>query len=172
MEVGLSPGDCVRWGPSPPPSPKRWAGRQIFGPSLLWPNGCIDKDATWYRGRPQPARHYVRWGPSSPPLKGHSPQFSVYVRCGQTAGWTKMPLNMEVGLGPGDFVFDGDPAISRQRAHPPHPSFGPCLLWPNGLMDEDATCYGSRLLPTPHCIKRCPISLRKGHISPPPLFGP
>ena len=24
-----------------------------------------------------------------------------------------MPLGMEVGLGPGDFVFDGDPAISR-----------------------------------------------------------
>jgi len=23
------------------------------------------------------------------------------------AGWTKMPLSMEVGLGPGDFVLDG-----------------------------------------------------------------
>jgi len=26
------------------------------------------------------------------------------------AGWTKMPLGMEVGLSPGDFVFDADPA--------------------------------------------------------------
>ena len=25
------------------------------------------------------------------------------------AGWIKMPLGMEVSLGPGDFVFDGDP---------------------------------------------------------------
>jgi len=30
-----------------------------------------------------------------------------------------MPLGMEVDLSPGDFVFDGDPAI---------PLFGPCLL--------------------------------------------
>jgi len=26
--------------------------------------------------------------PAPPPLKGHSPPFSVNVRCGQTAGWT------------------------------------------------------------------------------------
>jgi len=26
------------------------------------------------------------------------------------AAWIKMPLGMEVGLGPGDFVLDGDPA--------------------------------------------------------------
>jgi len=33
--------------------------------------------------------------PALPPLKGHSsPQFSANVRCGQTAGWTKMPLGM------------------------------------------------------------------------------
>ena len=30
-----------------------------------------------------------------------------------------MPLGMEVGLGPVDFVFDGDPDTSRKRAHPP-----------------------------------------------------
>jgi len=42
--------------------------------------------------------------PPPPPLKGTAPQFSANVRCGQTAGWTKMPLGMEVGLGPGDCV--------------------------------------------------------------------
>ena len=42
--------------------------------------------------------------------KGHSPQFSAHVRCGQTAEWIKMPLGMEVGLGPSDFVLDGDSA--------------------------------------------------------------
>jgi len=46
-----------------------------------------------------------------PPKKGGAhPQFSAHVRCGQTAGWIKMPLGMEVGLGPGDFVLDEDPA--------------------------------------------------------------
>jgi len=64
----------------------------IFGPCLLWLNGCMHQNTTWYGGRPQPRRHCVRWGPSFPPPKGHSPQFSSNVRCSQTAGWTKMPL--------------------------------------------------------------------------------
>jgi len=31
------------------------------------------------------------------------------------AAWIKMPLGMEVGLGPGDFVLDGDPASPPQK---------------------------------------------------------
>ena len=80
-----------------------------------------------------------------------------------------MPLGMEVGLSPDDFVLDGDPAISRKKAHLPHPIvliFGPCLLWPNGWMDEDANWYGSRPGPRPLCIRRVPIYPRKGHSSP------
>jgi len=30
---------------------------------LLWPNGWMDQDATWKRGRPQPRPHCVRWDP-------------------------------------------------------------------------------------------------------------
>jgi len=52
------------------------------------------------------------------------------------------------------------------------PVFDSCLLWPNGWMDEDATWYGSRPRPRPHCIRRGCSSSRKGHSSPPPLFGP
>jgi len=37
-----------------------------------------------------------------------------------------MPLGMEVGLGPGDFMLDGT------HPHPQSPIFGPCLLRPNG----------------------------------------
>ena len=37
-------------------------------------------------------------------------QFSAHFYCRQTAGCIKMPLGMEVGLSPGDFVLDGDPA--------------------------------------------------------------
>jgi len=54
-----------------------------------------------------------------------------------------MPLGMEVGLSPGDFVLDRDPALSKE-AEPP--IFGPCLLRPNGLMDQDATWYGDIVL--------------------------
>jgi len=40
-----------------------------------------------------------------------------------------MPLIMEAVLGPGDIVWDGDPAPPKRGTHP---IFGPCLLWPNG----------------------------------------
>jgi len=33
---------------------------------VLWPNGWMDQDATWYGGRPRPRPHCVRWGLSSP----------------------------------------------------------------------------------------------------------
>jgi len=66
MEVGLSPGDFVLDG-DPAPSAKR-GGAPTFSLRLLWPNGCMDQDATWYGGRPRPTRHCVRWGPSSPLL--------------------------------------------------------------------------------------------------------
>ena len=78
-----------------------------------------------------------------------------------------MALGMKVGLGPGDFVFDGDPATPEQRAHPPHPAFGTCLLRPNGCMDEDATWYGSRPRPRPHCVRRDHSYAGKGQSSPP-----
>ena len=39
----------------------------------LWPNGCTDQDETWHAGRSRPWPHCVRWGPSSPPVKEHSP---------------------------------------------------------------------------------------------------
>ena len=76
--------------------------------------------------------------PAPPPLKGHSPQFSANVRCSQTAGWTKMPLSMVVGLDSGDVVLDGVAATPPLKGAQP-PVFGPCLLWPNGRIDEDAT---------------------------------
>jgi len=50
-----------------PSSPPKGEQPPLFGPCLLWPNGWIDHYATWYGGRPQPRRHCVRWGPSSPP---------------------------------------------------------------------------------------------------------
>jgi len=79
--------------------PQKGAQPPIFCPCLLRPNGCMHQDTTWYRGRPHPRRH-CQIGTQLPLPQGNSPQFSAHVRCGQTAGWTKMPLGMVVGLGP------------------------------------------------------------------------
>ena len=79
-----------------------------------------------------------------PPLKGHCPQFSANVRCGQTAEW--IPLGMEVDLGPGHIVLDGDPAPPK-GVQPP--ILGPYLLWPHGWMDQDATWDEGRPWPRP-----------------------
>ena len=132
-QVGLVRGHIVIDG-DPPPSPK---GRSppMFGPFVLWPNGCMDQDATWYRGRPQPRRLCVRWGPSPLPKQGWSPKFSAHIYCGQTVAWIKkMPLGTEVGFGLRDIVLDGDPAFPPLKGHSP-PIFGQCPLWLNGWMD-------------------------------------
>ena len=131
----------------------------IYDVGVLWPNGWMDQDETWHVGRPQPWPHRVRCGPSSPSPKGHSPlQFSVHIRCGQMAGWIKMPLGMEVHIGLGDFVLNGDPAPAPPKGHSPHPIFGPYLLRPNGCMDQDATWYGARPQPMRLCVRWRPRS--------------
>ena len=54
------------------------------------------------------------------PKRGRSPpNFLAHVYYGQTAEWTKMALGMEVGLSPGDFVLDGDPAPFPQKGRFP-----------------------------------------------------
>ena len=138
----------------------------IFGRLLLWPNGWMLQDANWYGGRPQPADFVLGGDPAPFSPKGAGPQFSAHVYCGQTAAWIKMPLGTEVDLGPCDIVFDVDPATPRKKAHHPHPIFGPCLLWPNGGMDEYAAWYGSRPRSRPHCTRRGPSSRERGTAAP------
>jgi len=153
------------------PQHKKGAQTPIFSPCIFWPNGCMDQDAIWYRGRPRPRRHCVRWRPSSPsPKMGRSPppQFSAHVYSGQTAAWIKMPFGTEVGLGPDDTVLDGDPAppSPKKEQSPQFPTHF-YLLWPNGCMDQDATWYGGRPWPTRHCVRRGLRSpSRKGGTAP------
>ena len=53
--------------------------------------------------------------------------FSVtWVYGGQTVGWINMKLGIQVDLGPGHFVLDGDPAPLPQRGAEP-PIFGPSV---------------------------------------------
>jgi len=57
----------------------------------------------------------------------------TFVHCGQTVGWMKMKLGMQVGLGPGHIVLDRTQLPSLKGQSPP--IFGPYLLWPKGWMD-------------------------------------
>jgi len=110
--------------------------------------------------------------PSPVPQGDTAPQFSAHVRYGQTAGWTKMPLGMEVHLSPGDFVLDGDPAPPEKRAQPPPNFWLMSLLWRNGCMDQDATWYRGKPWPRRRCLRwgRGSSFLLKG--AQPPVFGP
>ena len=113
----------------------------------------MDQDETWRGRKAWPRSHCVRWQPSSCSPKGHSPQFSAHICCGQTAGWIKMPLGTEVGFSPGDNVLYGDPSPSPQKGGTAAPHFSAHVLWSNGWMDQDATWYGGRPRPTPHCVR-------------------
>jgi len=54
-----------------------------------------------------------------------------------------MPLGTKVGLGPEDIVLDGVPAPTPEKGGAALSTiFGPCLLWPNGWMDQHGTWYG------------------------------
>jgi len=145
-EVGLVPGDFIGRGPCSP-FPIRGGGPQIFGPFLLWPNGWMDQDGTWHRGRPQLRRLCVRWVPSPPPqTRGRSPpsQFSAHFSCGKTAECIKIPLGMAVDLSPGDCVRWGRSPLVKKGAETHSPIFSQFLLWPNGSMHQDATWCGGR----------------------------
>jgi len=133
-EVGLSLGDFVLDG-DPVPFPQKGKRRRspplspIFGPLLLWPNGCMHQNATRYRDMPRPRRLCVRWGTRSPlPQRGTGPQFSAHICCGQVAAWIKMSLGMELGLDLGDFVLDEDPVAPSPKGRQTPKIFGQCLL--------------------------------------------
>ena len=64
-------------------------------------------------------------GVAAPPKRGIAPQFFAHVCCGQTAGWMKTPLGMEVDFGPGYIVLDGDPAPPQKGHSTPAPFFVP-----------------------------------------------
>jgi len=59
------------------------------------------------------------------------------VYCGQTIGWIKMKLGMQVGLGPGH--MGTQLPLPNKGAEPP--IFGTCLLWPNACIDQDGTWH-------------------------------
>ena len=116
--------------------------------------------------------HIVLGGDTAPPpLKGHiPPQFSAHICCGQMAAWIKMSLGMEVCLGPGDYVRCGPRSPSPKGGLQ---IFRPCLLRPNGWMDEAGTWHGDRPHPRRLCVRWGPSPLsQKGAETPSTIFGP
>ena len=90
----------------------------------------------------------------------------MLVYCGQTVGRIKMTLGMQVGLGPGHIVLDGDPALPPPKGHTPS-VFSPYLLRPNGYIDQDVTWYGARPRPRRPFVRWGPLSPpQKGQRSP------
>jgi len=77
--------------------------------------------------------------------------------------------DLEVRLGPREFVLDGDPA----RPHQEGGVFGPCSLRPNGWMDEASTWHGDRPQPGDFVLDGDPVPFpKKGRRPPPQIFGP
>ena len=112
--------------------------------------------------------------PSSP-YKGHSPQFSAYVRYGQTAGWIKILRGItwyRDRLRSSNFVLDVDPA----HPFPPRQKGGTAFIfWPMSIVAKRLD--GSRC----HFVRRqasVQVTLLHGDPSPPkkghnpPLCGP
>jgi len=157
---------CVKWGPSSPPqrgtAPTQFLAHVYCGQTAGWIKMAFGTEVGLGPG------HIVLDGNPAPHHKRctASPIFSP--RRGEAARWIKMPLGTEVGLGQGYIVLDGGPAPPINGVQQP-PLFGPCLLWPNGWMDQDATWHGGRPQPRPHCVRwgLGPL-LWKGHHSPPP----
>jgi len=96
--------------------------------------------------------------------------------CGQMVGWIKMPLGMEVGLGPGHIVLDGewewDPPPPRKRgAHPAN--FRPMSVVAKRLDGSGYHLVGTQACPRRRCVRWGLSSPHgKGHVSPPALFIP
>jgi len=120
------------------------------------------------------------WATVLPMLSDRCPVLSclsvTLVCCGQTVRWIRMPHGMEVGLAQPPrphcvrWVRWGSSSPTPKGAQQP-PLFGPCLLWPNGWMNRDATWYGGRSRLRPHCVRWGPSSaIKRGTAAP--LFGP
>jgi len=133
MEVGLGPGHIVLDGDLAPPPAKRKTQITQFSAHVYCGQTavCIRIPIRTEVGLDL-CDIVLDGDPAPPPLKGHNPQFSSNVRCGLKAGWITMPFGMERRR----LCSMGTKLPQKKKAQLP-PNFGPCLLWPNGLMDQD-----------------------------------
>jgi len=83
---------CIRWGPSYPQNRGHTHHHQLFGPCLLWPNGWMDEDATWYGSRPRPRPHCIRRVPALRETAQQPPSFRPYLL------WPRWPISATAEL--------------------------------------------------------------------------
>ena len=110
----------------------------VLGCHLVWREASV-QDTLWHGEAGWCHVEQSTWGPSCP-LKGHSPQFSVHVCCGQLVWWIKMPLGTDAGLGQATFHYMWTQFPHRtlsmgelgQKGHSRPPLFSRSTLWPNG----------------------------------------
>ena len=130
VEVGLGPGDIVLDGD--PACPQKGGILPNFRPMfvvakrmdglrchLVWTKTSAQATSGIMAKPPDASGYHLMETQFLPPKRGHSPQFSAHVYCGQTAGCIRIPLSTEVSLGPGDIVLHGDPAPPK-KGHAPN----------------------------------------------------
>ena len=130
----------------------------------------MHQNATCYRAIGLGPGDFVLEGDPAPPgPKGaHTPNFGQYLLRPNGCMDQDVTWYGAIGLGPGDFVLDEDPAPLPKRggAELPFPIFGPCLLCPNGWMDEAGTLDGGRPQPRRLCVRWGPSPSPKGGGAP------
>jgi len=94
-------------------------------------------------------------------------------------GWIEILLGTAVGRGTIHVALDGFPAppfTERVITAVSSPTFGSCLLWPNGRMDQDTAWYVVRPPTAPRrrvtCGSLSPASPPLKGVQQPPLFRP
>jgi len=122
----------LAWRPRPWPHCVRWRPSPQFCPCLLWSNGWMDQDATWYGG--------IELGPGDIVLDGDPAPLPK--RGGGTAARPQFPVRVlwpNVWMDQGATWYRGSPwprphCVRCGPAPPPKgqspPIFGPCLLLP------------------------------------------
>jgi len=140
------------------PPPQQGTEPPIFVSRLLWPN------AGWIKMPLGPNDIVLHGNPAPHQRKGHSPQFSAHVYCGQMVVCIRIALGTEVGLNLGDIVLDGVAAFPPKRGTAPQFSVHVCCG------QTVTTWYGSRPRPRPHCVRRGSSSPAKGAQQPSPSF--
>jgi len=122
----------------PDPLPQKGHSPQ-FCPCLLWPNGCMDQDTTWYGGSLGSGDIVLDGDPASLAKKGQRPP-STFLGLGPFLLWSKGWMDHDA------ISYGGRPQPwphcvrwgPTSQMVTPSPIFSPCLLWANGWMNPYA----------------------------------
>jgi len=145
--------------------------RPVCDIGVWWPNGWMDQDETWHAGKPRPWPHCVRWGPSSPPPKGHSPP--IFSPCLLWPnGWMDQDATWYRGRPrPRRYCVRWGPCSTQRGTAPPqfsaHIYCGQTAGWMKTPLGTEADLGPGHIV-----LDRDPAPPQKRHSSPSPSFRP